>query len=238
MFSERLAGSFLGLSVLSKAFSLPSASLLPLFVGPTLVGQRLEIRNGKGPKGHCPEKPLVAFHRLSQLKSPSTMLSRGPEPGWLCRWPAFTERERAQGRLVWGRVTRAFTQGHCAQWRDLSGPKWKKAGNAKASDNRKSQNTTNPKGQEKIRGGGFSWENYITPWTAVGQKALALLKERSQSFLFCVWVQITPSSPQQQQGAPSLYWLARMRGLDHCTAACCFISTKWLFFFLLWLLIF
>lgn len=93
MFSERLTGSFLGLSVLSKAFSLPSAPLLPLFVGPTLVGQRLEIRNGKGPKGHCPEKPLVAFHRLSQLKSPSTMLSRGPEPGWLCRWPAFTERE-------------------------------------------------------------------------------------------------------------------------------------------------
>lgn len=144
-----------------------------------------------------------------------------------------SQRERAQGRLMWGRVTWAFTQGHCAQCRDLSGSKWKKAGNAKASDNRKSQNTTNPRGQEKIRGGGFSWENYITPWTAVGQKALALLKERSQSFFFCVWVQITPSFLQQQQGAPSLYWLARMRGLDHCTAACCFISTVTFFFTLI-----
>lgn len=113
-------------TALSKAFSILSAPLLPLFVGLTLVGQHLEIRNGKGSKGHCPEKPLVAFHRLSQLKSPSTMVSRRPEPGWQGLLPPPTEPlhfcqvtcihgGRAQGHLVWGTVTWAFAQGRCAQ---------------------------------------------------------------------------------------------------------------------------
>lgn len=125
----------------------------------------------------------------------------------------------------------SFAQGHCAQWGDLSGPKRKKAGNAKASDNRKGQNTTNPKGQEKVSGGGVSLRELHHTVSSCGSKSPTNPPEElSQSFLFCVWVQITPSSPQQQ-GAPSLHWLARMRGLDGCMAACWFISTKCLFFF-------
>lgn len=54
-----------------------------------------------------------------------------------------------------GSMTQAFAQGHCAQWRDLSFAKGTKVRNAEASDNRESQSTTNPKGQEKVRGGGF-----------------------------------------------------------------------------------
>lgn len=53
-------------------------------------------------------------------------------------------------------MTQAFSQGRCAQWKDLKVPKGKKTRKAKTLTRTESQLRTNPEGQEETCGKNLS----------------------------------------------------------------------------------